>query len=791
MTASTSSDVTLLLDASEREALFAALDADDLDAAGALFALVEERQAAAVGQGAVEAGGDGNENELRRYWLTGPGGRRIRWRTNGAFTRCVEEVSATGAKTGLTDVRAYCASLYHDARGEWPGKAGRTGKAPAGSQKIDYVRRPSGAPPAADRKIDYVRRTPKTREGAVPVADRAVEAVTDTVAGRVLEARETAPDGGRVFRIEVIRAGESRNGRSYPLPVLHAAVGLYEGAQVYDGHRDDAALRSSAIGGLVGYLGAVEATGAGLEADLHLLPSAARVAEAFDVALSLAAGGRQAPFVGISHDVMARFAPGTTEAAAIVGVNSVDVVAVPAAGGRAVRAVAGGQEPAEPTYDRMSLVGQNLMTRELEGRGLPTRLVHGLVEVLPERFTEAELTAQIDLIHDAAAAAAPIPTGTELVTTTTVTTDERDRKTAALDAFWETSPSRSTVGYRSLVEAFMDIARPKLDFLSGQDLSRMVLTDAGRYDSARSVESLDSTSWAQVLGDSVTRRMIAEYAAVPQWADWRRLASAVSTGIDFREQKRTRFGGYGLLPTVNEAAPYQPLTSPPDEQATYTATKKGGTEDLTWEMIKNDDMDAVRRIPLRLGRSAALTLYRFVFNMLSANVTLTYDSTALFHANHANTGTTALSQSALDAGRKAMRRQAAYGDAEDLLSLVPRFLVVPSDLEPLAYQLSTSVVAIPGGGSEGPSDIPNLHRGLEVIVVDYYTDVNDWFLIADPRQAPTLELGFVNASDAPELFTQSDPNQGSMFNADILRWKLRHAYSGTWLDHRSAYRGQG
>ncbi|CAI7977967.1 conserved hypothetical protein [Frankia sp. Hr75.2] len=786
----TDQDLTAVLTAGEREALFAALDADDLDAAAVLFTLAEDRQ------GVTEAGGDGNENELRRYWLTGPGARRIRWHTNGAFTRCVAEVSGTGARTGLTNVKGYCASLYHDARGEWPGKAGRTGKK-TGPRKIDYVRRPSGAPPAADQKIDYVRRAPRTKTkegGAVTVADRAVEAVADTVAGRVLEARETGADGGRVFRIEVIRAGESRNGRSYPLDVLHTAVGLYEGAQVYDGHRDESALRSSAIGGLVGYLGAVEATPAGLEADLHLLPSAGRVAEAFDVALSLAAAGREAPFVGISHDVMARFSPGTTEAAAIVGVNSVDVVAVPAAGGRAVRAVAGGLalDAELVRHDQTTARGRDVIEREVAARGLPAGLAGAVAEALPEHFTEAELSARIDLVHTARAAVEAIPEGVGPVAGATVTTDERDRKTSALDAFWETSPSRSTVGYRSLTEAYLDIARPKLDFLSGQDVSRMVLTDAGRYDSARSMESMDSTSWAQVLGDSVTRRMIAEYNAIPQWRDWVRFASSVSTGIDFREQKRTRFGGYGLLPTVNEAAPYQPLTSPPDEQATYTAVKKGGTEDLTWEMIKNDDMDAIRRIPMRLGRSAALTLYRFVFNMLSSNVTMTYDSVALFHATHANTATSAaLSQSALDAARKAMRRQAAYGDAEDLLSLVPRFLVVPSDLEPLAYQLSTSVVAIPGGGSEGPSDIPNLHRGLEVIVVDYYTDVNDWFLIADPRQAPTLELGFVNSSDAPELFTQSDPTVGSMFNADILTWKIRHAYSGTWLDHRSAYRGQG
>jgi hypothetical protein len=56
---------------------------------------------------------------------------------------------------------------------------------------------------------------------------------------------------------------------------------------------------------------------------------------------------------------------------------------------------------------------------------------------------------------------------------------------------------------------------------------------------------------------------------------------------------------------------------------------------------------------------------------------------------------------------------------------------------------------------------------------------------------PTIELGFYGPSDAPELFTQSDPTQGSMFDADKLTYKVRHIYSGTVLDHRAFYRGQG
>jgi hypothetical protein len=54
---------------------------------------------------------------------------------------------------------------------------------------------------------------------------------------------------------------------------------------------------------------------------------------------------------------------------------------------------------------------------------------------------------------------------------------------------------------------------------------------------------------------------------------------------------------------------------------------------------------------------------------------------------------------------------------------------------------------------------------------------------------PTFELGFYQGREDPELFTQSDPNFGSVFDADKVTWKIRHIYSGAVLDYRGFYRG--
>ncbi|SBW20429.1 hypothetical protein FDG2_1689 [Candidatus Protofrankia californiensis] len=364
-----------------------------------------------------------------------------------------------------------------------------------------------------------------------------------------------------------------------------------------------------------------------------------------------------------------------------------------------------------------------------------------------------------------------------------------DKKRAALEATFRSDAHGG--GYRSIREAFQDWTGARPEFL-GEDFNRRVLRESlgAGFHSGRTVESLDSASWAQALGDAVHRVLIAEYAR-PGLQTWQRIVSGFSYGLDFRTQRRPRVGGYGLLPAVAEGAPYQPLDSPPDEEAQFAISKRGGTEDLTLEMIANDDVGALQRIPQRLGRAAAVTLYRHVWDLLAANGTCTYDSTALFHASHSNTDTSVpLSQSTLSLGRRAMIRQASYGQATDILEIEPRYLVVPADLEEIAFQLTTSLVAIPATPA-GPSDTPNIHRGLEVLRVPYFTDANDWYIVGDPAMCPTIELGFYSNSPDPELFTQADPNSGSVFNIDAVSWKIRHVYSAVILDHRGFYRGQG
>lgn len=696
--------------------------------------------------------------------------------------------------------------------------------------------------------LAYVADHPEAR------TTEAVETETVRTQGRVMEAKGTAPDGGRIYRVEILRYGDSKNGNRYTEAVMRRDAHRYEGAKAYDHHRTAEELRSSTLSGLVGSYRNVEATDTALEADLYLLPGATHTAEALDASL-MAQAASLPPLVGISHDVMAQFKPATSggkrvrEAVAITAVQSADVVADPSAGGKAVRVVQGGiettpegaeqtQESTVQTEDLLAAM-QSLTPEQLAAAGLsrtstptiesvtpPVRTVESqrtteggldktswmaqamirdkakaagvenvtesITQAMPEQVTEADVDAYIANLKSTQAL---IERGQLTPTVTTqVVRESMDKKIAALDAFFAGDFMN---GYRSFKSAFKDITGFRESFLGDEDLNRRIIRESFGigYDSGlRTTESADTSTWAQLLGDSVTRRVVAEYST-PTLQTWRTIVSDIQPVEDFRTQRVGRMGGYGTLPAVLEGGPYQPLTTPADEEATYAITKRGGTEDLTLETVANDDRRWISKIPARLGRAAAQTLYRFVWDMLiSGNgVTCTYDSTVLFHTNHANTDTSAaLSQTNVGVGRRKMRDQAAYGDTSEILGLQPKYLVVPNELEELAFQLCNSAVAVPATAA-GPSDTPNINsaQGLTPILVPYWTDENDWILVADPNMVPTLEIGFYQGREAPEIFTQSDPNAGSVFNSDTFTWKIRHIYSGTALDHRGFYRGQG
>lgn len=746
----------------------------------------------------------------------------------------------------VTDMVGRAASALGKGKGVAP-KRQRTGPRPADPkqtpaqakasiQKAEKNGHPMDGPAAHFAKQAGMRQAPvkagpaKAPHPVPPSSAKRVAATEADEAEAAVISESADPGMGNVFDVLVIQPGVSKNNRRYRREVLESSTPLLNGARSFASDGPDHDPRKRGVKALVGwwsdprYERKVELpngrTAEGLVATYHVTDR--------DLASTLResiAGGKPdlITFSIVADGEVSRVVESGRALVDVTKINayeSVDPVINAAAGGMAVRLVASVEDPSmdwarltlaeavkglasgEITADDLevnrpdlsqslsagqvgiseSLAGVSATVAEALAPFQTERLVEGILvghARLPEQtrtriretakakqaaekrvLTEAEVTAIVESETQYLETIAPaVVSGSGPVVTDMKS--ERDRVT---EAMYEIVSGKSNASFRAMY----------VDLTGDRDMT-------GRYQpSGRLSEAISTTTFDQVLGDAITRRMLEVYR-LPDLNTWRDIVNVVPVS-DFRTQRRIRMGGYANLPAVGQGNPYTALTTPGDEEATYAPAKKGGTESITMETIANDDLGAIRSIPTRLGRAAAQTLHEFAWDMVVTNPTI-YDSTALFVAGHNNLGTAALAASTLIAGRTAMMKQADMSNAKRL-GIKPKYLVVPIDLEQTAFELTQTDREVASA-----NNTVNFIRqfGLTPIVVEYLTDTNNWFLIADKNLVPTIEMGFFNGREDPELFLQDMPNVGSVFSNDALTYKIRHIYGGAVVDFRGFY----
>jgi hypothetical protein len=290
------------------------------------------------------------------------------------------------------------------------------------------------------------------------------------------------------------------------------------------------------------------------------------------------------------------------------------------------------------------------------------------------------------------------------------------------------------------------------------------------------VEALTTTAWAVALGAAVERRVHAEMEGMRELQGWRKIAN-VAPVMSFKPQRGLRIGGYGTLPDVAEGAAYLPLSGAPEASASYSVTKRGGVESVTLEMVANDDIAAVRRIPIELALAASITLFEFVFDFIRDNPVM-HDEIPLFDAAHGNIGTAALGADSYFAACAVIAKQARPGSGKRV-GFGRKVLLIPLELQQTAYAEFVK------GQTEAA-----LASGLvpDVVTVPHWTDPNDWALVNDPAYCPAIEVGFLNGREAPEIVVADVPNSGSLFSNDKIIYKIRHVYGGVPLGHQGMFK---
>jgi hypothetical protein len=302
-------------------------------------------------------------------------------------------------------------------------------------------------------------------------------------------------------------------------------------------------------------------------------------------------------------------------------------------------------------------------------------------------------------------------------------------------------------------------------------------------------EAGSTSDFPNLLGNVMYRSLIEWQKTVPD--AWRQY-SAIGDLTDFRPA--TRIVGYeaeDLLP-VGEDGVYQD-SKLADAAYTVQLGTYGRAFSINRNVIINDDLGYIKQQPKRAGRAAARNIAKFVAQTLLEANPNTFDGVALFdtstHKNNDTTAASAISAANIQKGISALQNQTVLGV---FTTVQPRWLLVPTGLQFTARQILQSAIIVAAAGASpatGPittvGNLNVLQGALGIIIDPFLTVAAQYYVLADPAEAPVLDVAFLQGKQTPDLLVErptytnlaggDDPYE---FEFDVMRYKVRYDYGG-------------
>lgn len=242
-----------------------------------------------------------------------------------------------------------------------------------------------------------------------------------------------------------------------------------------------------------------------------------------------------------------------------------------------------------------------------------------------------------------------------------------------------------------------------------------------------------------ILSNVQNKSLRAEYDRVE--STWRDIA-AVRRLNDFKESPSYTLTGDM---TFKRTAPGGKLEHAAlgEESFGNKAETRGRMLGITREQIINDDLGALNAIPATLGRGAAHAMNDVLWTEF-------LDDASFFSAGNSSLLTGAGSALGIDG---LIAAEAAYHaqttpDGKPL-GIRAAMLLVPPALHALARQLYTSTeIRSATGKTATANPLSGLYRP---VMSTFLSSATAWYLLADPADIPTIEVGFLNGRDVPVI----------------------------------------
>ena len=327
----------------------------------------------------------------------------------------------------------------------------------------------------------------------------------------------------------------------------------------------------------------------------------------------------------------------------------------------------------------------------------------------------------------------------------------------------EDEADKRRAAYRDgfLMRAGFDVLKPadganEMRHLSVRDIAMDLLARGGANNVLRMTpeeifkRAMSTTTLPTLLSDITNAVLVRGYEdALPTYQKWARIGSLK----DFRPQ---------YVVTVGMDA--EPIKIPENGEFTEAQLKEskkfvrldtyGRSYSYTRQSFINDDQDVLTTIPYMLGQKFGMAINRDAYSALAGGS----------YTANVNLGTAgAISTTTISEAMTLLRKQ--KGElSKNYLRIMPRYLVVPVELEAVAAQFLRST-ADPAANNSG---VTNIYQGALTLISDPELSSHSadaWYLLGNQVMGEGVEVDFLRGNKTPILESE--------MSFETLGWKYR------------------
>ncbi len=340
--------------------------------------------------------------------------------------------------------------------------------------------------------------------------------------------------------------------------------------------------------------------------------------------------------------------------------------------------------------------------------------------------------------------------------------------------------------------------RNEFTSMSLREMARTVLTAQGASVPHGGVMQLASAAFApasagamhttsdfgNILADIANKSMLKGFEESPEIFE---RFTSVGTMGDFKPTKRVGLDNFPSLLKVEEGGEFKYGTMGDFGETAVLATY-GRLFAISRQTIINDDLDAFTKVPAKMGRAARRTVGDLVFAMIKANAQMA-DGVALFASAHNNLASSGAlpSEAAINDAIVAMSKQ-SDNSGNSKLNITPKYLLAPPEYRAPVLQALNSEYAPDDTSKVGSAKMGrayNTVRDAAEPLFDARIDDGSWYMLGDPSQYDTIEVGYLDGITTPWL------DQQDGWTVDGTEFKVRIDATATALAHQALYKNAG